>query len=89
MLIGMKDFFIEHAARFDNEVVTSYFVLSSIQVREKQQGGQYLSLTLADKTGMLAGTMWDDFAETAATCSDGCYVKAQGRIGKYKGKTSE
>jgi len=86
MLIGMKDFFIEHAARFDNEVVTSYFVLSSIQVREKQQGGQYLSLTLADKTGMLAGTMWDDFAETAATCSDGCYVKAQGRIGKYKGK---
>lgn len=86
MLIGMKDFFIEHAARFDNEVVISYFVLSSIQVREKQQGGQYLSLTLADRTGMLAGTMWDDFAETAATCSDGCYVKAQGRIGKYKGK---
>jgi len=86
MLVRMKDFFVADAARFDNEVVTSYFVLSSIQMREKQQGGQYLSLALTDKSGLLAGTMWDDFAETAATCSDGCYVKAQGRIGRYKGK---
>lgn len=86
MLVRMKDFFVADAARFDNEVVTSFFVLSSIQMREKQQGGQYLSLTLADKSGLLGGTMWDDFAETAATCSDGCYVKVQGRIGRYKNK---
>ena len=86
MLVMMKDFFIVDAAKFDNEAVTSYFVLSSMQVREKKQGGQFLTLTLSDKTGFLTGTMWDDFAEAAATCAEGCYVKAQGRIGRYQGK---
>lgn len=82
----MKDFFIVDAAKFDNEPVTSYFVLSSLQVREKSQGGQFLTLTLTDKSGSLSATMWEDFAEPAAICSEGCYVKAQGRIGRYKGK---
>jgi len=86
MLVTMKDFFIVDAAKFDNEAVTSYFVLSSMQVREKKQGGQFLTLTLSDKTGFLTGTMWDDFADAAATCAEGCYVKAQGRIGRYQGK---
>ena len=86
MLMGMKDFFVADATKFDNELVTSFFVLSSIQLREKQQGGQYLTLALNDKSGLLPGTMWDDFAEVAATCEEGCYVKVNGRIGRYKGK---
>jgi 3'-5' exoribonuclease len=82
----MKDFFVEHAARFDNELVTSYFVLSSLQVREKKQGGQFLTLMLTDKTGTMTATMWEDFAEPAAICSEGCYVKVNGRISKYQGR---
>jgi 3'-5' exoribonuclease len=86
ILNEMKDFFVEHAARFDNELVTSYFVLSSLQVREKKQGGQFLTLMLTDKTGTMAATMWEDFAEPAAICAEGCYVKVNGRISKYQGK---
>jgi 3'-5' exoribonuclease len=82
----MKDFFVEHAAAFDNELVTTYFVLSSLQVREKKQGGQFLSLTLTDKTGTLSATMWEDFADALATCSEGCYVKVNGRVSRYQGK---
>src|SRR6202453_2050173 len=82
----MKEFFVEHAAKFDNELVTSYFVLSSLQVREKKQGGQFLTLMLTDKTGTMAATMWEDFAEPAAICAEGCYVKVNGRISKYQGK---
>jgi 3'-5' exoribonuclease len=82
----MKDFFIQDAAKFDNALVTSYFVLSSLQLREKKQGGQFLSLTLTDKTGTMAATMWEDFAEPITTCSEGCYVKVNGRISKYQGK---
>ena len=82
----MKDFFIEDAARFENGTVTTYFVLSSLQVREKKQGGQYLALTLSDKTGSLEARMWDDVAEAIASCSEGCYVKVQGDISKYQGK---
>jgi 3'-5' exoribonuclease len=85
-LIAMKDFFITDAAKFDNAVVTSYFVLSSLQVREKKQGGQFLALTLTDKTGSFEARMWDDIAEAVASCTEGCYVKAQGQVSKYQGK---
>jgi 3'-5' exoribonuclease len=82
----MKEFFIADAPRLDNELVTSYFALASLQVREKKQGGQFLSLVLADKTGTLEARMWDDIADALATCGEGCYVKAQGQISKYQGK---
>jgi 3'-5' exoribonuclease len=86
ILIAMKDFFIEDAARFENGSVTTYFVLSSLQVRDKKQGGQFLALTLSDRTGTLEARMWDDVAEPILHCSEGCYVKVQGDISKYQGK---
>jgi 3'-5' exoribonuclease len=82
----VKEFFVEDAARFDNATVTTYFVLTSLQVREKKQGGQFLALTVSDKTGSLEARMWDDVAEAIASCTEGCYVKVQGDISKYQGK---
>ena len=82
----MKDFFVEDAVRFENTTVTSYFVLSSMQVRDKKQGGQYLALIVSDRTGSLEARMWDDVADPIAICSEGCYVKVQGDISKYQGK---
>jgi 3'-5' exoribonuclease len=82
----MKDFFVEDSARFENCTVTSYFVLSSLQVRDKKQGGQYLALILSDKSGSLEARMWDDVADPMANCTEGCYVKVQGDISKYQGK---
>lgn len=84
--MAMKDFFIADAAKFDNKPVVSYFALSSMQVREKKQGGQYLSLVLTDKTGSLEAKMWDEINEALASCAEGCYVKVQGHISKYQGK---
>jgi 3'-5' exoribonuclease len=81
----MKEFFIADAPRFDNAVVTSYFVLSSFQLRERRQGGgQFLTVTLTDKTGSMPAVMWDDFADGIAACSEGCYVKVQGQITRYQ-----
>ncbi len=83
----MKSFFVADAPRFENELVTSYFCLASLSVRERNGGGgQYLALMLADKTGQLEARMWEEFAEVLNTCSEGCYVKVQGQISKYKGK---
>lgn len=83
----MKDFFATDAVRFENAVVTSYFSLSSLQVRERRGGtGQYLALMLADKTGALEARMWEEFAEVVETCSEGCFVKVQGQISRYSGK---
>jgi 3'-5' exoribonuclease len=86
ILVAMKDFFVEDAAKFDNATVTTYFVLSSMQVRDKKQGGQYLALTVSDRTGSLEARMWDDVAEPIGSCAEGCYVKVQGDISKYQGK---
>jgi 3'-5' exoribonuclease len=82
----MKDFFIEDAVRFENATVTTYFVLSSMQVRDKKQGGQYLALIVSDRSGSLEARMWDDVEDPIAYCSEGCYVKVQGDIAKYQGK---
>jgi 3'-5' exoribonuclease len=83
----MKDFYIADAAQHENAVVTSYFLLSQISARDKKGGGgQYLALTLADKTGTFEARMWEDFAKALTTCSQGCYVKAMGRIDKYQGR---
>jgi 3'-5' exoribonuclease len=87
ILVLMKDFFIADAARFDNSVVTSFFILSSLQVREKRQGGgQFLTITLTDKTGSMPAVMWEDFADSIAPCYEGCYVKVQGQISRYQNK---
>ncbi len=83
----MKSFFVADAPRFENEIVTTFFCLASLSVREKKGGGgQYLALMLADKTGQLEARMWEEFAEVLGSCSEGCYVKAQGQISKYQGK---
>jgi 3'-5' exoribonuclease len=83
----MKDFFVADAPRFENEVVTSFFCLASMSLRDRKGGGgQYLALTLSDKTGQLEARMWEDFAGVVETCAEGCYVKVQGQISKYNGK---
>jgi 3'-5' exoribonuclease len=83
----MKDFYIADAARFENQAVTSFFCLSSLSLRERKGGGgQYLALTLADKTGQMEARMWEEFASALETCAEGCYVKVQGQISKYQGK---
>ncbi|MEZ2346836.1 3'-5' exoribonuclease YhaM family protein [Terriglobus sp. RCC_193] len=82
----MKDFYIADAASHENAVVTSYFLLSQMSARDKKGGGQYLALTLSDRTGSFDARMWEEFAEALATCTAGCYVKAQGRIERYNSR---
>jgi 3'-5' exoribonuclease len=83
----MKDFFVADAAKFDGAVVTTYFAVSSMSLREKKgAGGQYLAVTLTDKTGSIEARMWEEIASAAASCAEGCFVKVQGQIAKYQGK---
>ncbi len=83
----MKDFFVADAPRFENQVVTTFFCLASISLRDRKGGGgQYLALNLSDKTGQLEARMWEEFANVVDTCAEGCYVKVQGQISKYNGR---
>ena len=79
----MKDFFVADAPRFENAQIISFFCLSQISLRERKGGdGQYLALTLSDKTGSLEARMWEEFAEVFSSCGEGCYVKVQGQVSK-------
>jgi len=83
----MKDFYVADAAKFEGSSVTTFFAVSSMSVREKKTGsGQYLALTLSDKTGTMDARMWEEIAPAVATCSEGCYVKVHGQVSKYQGK---
>jgi 3'-5' exoribonuclease len=82
----MKDFFVADAVHFENQTITGFFVLTSLQLRDRKQGGHYLALTLSDKTGSFEARMWEDFADVVGTCAEGCYVKAQGLISRYQGR---
>jgi 3'-5' exoribonuclease len=84
--LGMKDFYIADAARYENETVVSYFLLTAISARDRKGNGQYLALTLSDKTGQFEARMWEDFADALSSCAAGCYVKVQGQVTKYQGK---
>ncbi len=82
----MKDFFIADAARFENQSITGFFLLASISARDRKGGGQYLALTLADKSGQFEARMWEEFGEALRTCIPGSYVKVQGQVSRYQGK---
>lgn len=83
----MKDFFVADAPRFENQAITTFFCLASISLRDRKSGdGQYLAVTLTDKTGQLEARMWEEFANVVETCAEGCYVKVQGQISKYNGR---
>ena len=83
----VKDFYVKDAARFENEVITSFFSLSQVSMRERKGGpGQYLALMLTDKTGTLEARMWEEFEAAFKSCGEGCYVKVQGQISKYNGR---
>src|SRR5438270_13243627 len=87
MLSNMKDFFVADAAKFDGETVTSFFAISSFSIREKKGGGgQYLALTLSDKTGSMEARTWEEFASAMSTCGDGWFVKVQGQISDDQGR---
>lgn len=82
----MKDFFIAEAARFENQVITSSFVVVSKQAKPKKSGELYLALVLADRTGHLEAKMWDNVADHINCFEQDDFVKVRGLINKFNGR---
>ena len=49
----MKDIYVADVAKFENQAVVSFFVVTSKQLRSRKDGGQYMALTLGDRTGQI------------------------------------
>jgi 3'-5' exoribonuclease len=82
----MKDFYIAEAARFENQVVTSSFVVISKQAKPKKSGELYLALTLGDRTGHIDAKMWDNVADHIGCFEQDDFIKVRGLINKFNGR---
>ena len=80
----MKEPSIADLAKYENQAITGFFVVSAKQVRSKKDGSLYFALTLADRTGQLEARMWEtaDAGEFAA----GDIVKLRGQVCRYQEK---
>lgn len=82
----MKDFYIVDAARFENQVITSSFVVVSKQAKPKKSGELYLALTLADRSGHIEAKMWDNVNDHINCFDQDDFVKVRGLINKFNGR---
>jgi 3'-5' exoribonuclease len=82
----MKEIYVADLGRFENQAVVSFFAVTSKQLRSRKDGGQYLALTLGDRTGQLECRMWDNVAECVAGFEQGDVVKVRAEVCRYNGK---
>jgi 3'-5' exoribonuclease len=66
--------------------VDDVFYCSRRDVRERRDGGAFLTLELRDKTGFVAGIMWDRIDDALKCVEVGGFYRVQGRMGDYQGK---
>ncbi len=82
----MKDFYICDSARFENQVITSSFVVANKQAKPKKSGELYLALTLVDRTGQIDAKMWDNVADHISLFGQDDFIKVRGLINKFNGR---
>ncbi len=58
-------------------------VLRAREERSKRDGGRYLKLTLGDRTGAVAGVMWDGVESLPDGCHTGAVVRACGQFSQH------
>ncbi|WP_158751439.1 3'-5' exoribonuclease YhaM family protein [Acidobacterium sp. S8] len=80
----MKDLFIADLNKFENQVVTGFFAVTTKQVRSRKDGAPYFALTLSDCTGQLETRMWE--VADAQEFASGDVVKARGQVSRYQDK---
>lgn len=67
------------------ESIDDIFVLAEKNLARKRNGDNYLTVTLADKTGRLKGVVWDNVDRISVNISAGDHVRVKGGVADYKG----
>jgi 3'-5' exoribonuclease len=82
----MKEIYVADVAKFENQSVVAFFAVASKQLRSRKDGGQYLAVTLGDRTGQIESRMWDNFAEVAPGFEQGDVVKVRAEVCRFNGR---
>jgi len=66
--------------------VDDVFYCSRRDVKERRDGGAFLTLELRDRTGSVAAIMWDRIDDALRCVEVGGFYRVVGRMGDYQGK---
>jgi 3'-5' exoribonuclease len=66
--------------------VDDIFYCSRRDVKERRDGGIFLTFELRDKTGGVNGIMWDRVDDALRCVEAGGFYRVQGKLGDYQGK---
>src|ERR1700759_946182 len=80
----MKDLYITDLAKFENQVVTGFFAVTTKQTRSRKDGAPYFALTFCDQTGQIEARMWE--TADAGEFTGGDVVKLRGQVSRYQDK---
>src|SRR3954471_23978347 len=64
----------------DGGQLEGVLVVREAELRAKRDGGQYLRLTLCDRTGSVPANVWDDVPAVAQVATVGAAVRVSGRL---------
>jgi 3'-5' exoribonuclease len=67
----------------DGQELDQVLLVRAVEVRTKRDGGQFLKLSLGDRTGQLDAIVWDGVAEVRDLCRAGRPVHVRGRYERH------
>jgi len=63
------------------------YVIRTRELRRRRGGGNYLAVTLGDRTGDVASLAWEHAESLAKECEPGKVVRIGGHVQQYQGRT--
>ena len=67
----------------DGSDIDQVLLIREVETRQKRDGGQFLKVVLADRTGSVAAMVWDGVAELRDVCVAGAPVRVLGRYAAH------
>ena len=64
----------------DGQEIDQVLLVRERERRSKRDGGEYLKLSLGDRTGTISAMVWERATEIAGCCEPGCAVRVAGRF---------
>lgn len=80
--VGAKGAFV--ADLIADTTTTGVFLVTRKDLRQKQNGDPYLSLTLADRSGQVEGAMWDQVTGVQGEFQRDDFIKVRGFVSVYR-----
>ena len=66
--------------------VQEIFYLARRDIKDRRDGASFLTFEFQDRTGRVAGIMWDNVEDALRCVEAGGFYHVQGRLGDYQGK---